>query len=571
MNTVHSFRFLFILFLSLNLFSQSQEKSLTNLSYDQLKNTFFENQGDKKKQFECAQILLNKAKAERLSIQIARGFYLFSLLYDGNKSIDCLDSVINYSRSNRNVKYNFPAQAFSDKAYALKKQFRFEEAIDNFILAEKYALKSNLDFYFRVKFSIAILKSEELGEIDEALALYKNCFAYYKNKDIRSAQYSFAYQDVLFALADAYKALEQTDLASYYNRLGWKESKITKDYEYNYLFILNEGANLIVKKKYKPALDSINKALPQLIAYKNVGNVLASYYYLGKAHEGLNKKEIAVRNFIKVDSIYQKTKDIGPEFISGYPFLISYYKGIGNKEKQLEYITKYMQIDNTLQKNYKELTKKLQKEYDIPHMISEKETLIRTLKNDKNRSKWLIVFLILLAIVITLFGLYQRKLKKIYKTRFEKVINQSKSVDENTINPDKIEFENLINKSGDIGISEELIAQILDKLKSFEKKKNYLQSNVTIQILSKEFNTNANYLSKIVNEYKSKTFVQYINDLRIEYAVMVLQENRTLRKYTIQALAAEFGFNNAESFSTAFSRKTGIKPTYFIKQLGNVN
>ena len=28
---------------------------------------------------------------------------------------------------------------------------------------------------------------------------------YYKDKDIRSAQYSFAYQDVLFALADAYK------------------------------------------------------------------------------------------------------------------------------------------------------------------------------------------------------------------------------------------------------------------------------------------------------------------------------------------------------------------------------
>ncbi len=33
------------------------------------------------------------------------------------------------------------------------------------------------------------------------------------------------------------------------------------------------------------------------------------------------------------------------------------------------------------------------------------------------------------------------------------------------------------------------------------------------------------------------------------------------------AIAEEAGFNTAESFSKAFFKKTGIKPSYFIKEL----
>ncbi|WP_262708811.1 helix-turn-helix domain-containing protein [Flavobacterium anhuiense] len=86
-------------------------------------------------------------------------------------------------------------------------------------------------------------------------------------------------------------------------------------------------------------------------------------------------------------------------------------------------------------------------------------------------------------------------------------------------------------------------------------------------MLSTTFESNSKHVSKVVNVYKEKSFTQYINDLRIEFAINQLQVNNKLRKYTVQALALEFGFNNAESFSTAFYKKTGIKPTYFIKEL----
>lgn len=389
---------------------------------------------------------------------------------------------------------------------------------------------------------------------------------------MKDLKYSYAYQDVLFGLADAYKELNQSDSATYFNRLGYNESKLTKDYEYNALFVLNEGANLVDKRVYNIAIDSINKALPKMIFYKNSENILASYYYLGKAYDGLGKKNKAVENFIKVDSIYNKTKRITPEFTSGYLYLISYFKNKKDKENQLKYLTQYMYIDSILQNNYKELTKKLQKEYDIPNLILEKENLIQSLTNDKTKSYYGIGLSFLIAIAGTSFGFYQRQTKKKQYFQFEKIMQKSTNNTEiETIEKSKKEVRTVKYGIENIGISEELVEQILEKLNHFEMTKGYLSSNITVQSLSDTFETNSKYISKVVNTYKEKTFIKYINDLRIEYALQSLKEDKKLQKYTIQAMAIEFGFNNAESFSTAFYKKSGIKPVYFIKQLEKLN
>lgn len=554
----------FLLLLPVFLVAQSTKKDLTKMSYKELKELFKNEEKDEDKQLIYARTYLNKANKENISIEKARGWYLLSLLCNGDKAIRYLDSTIHYSKNLNHAK--FPAYAYSRKAYQLKYQSKYKEAIDNFLIAESIAKKNNTDFYYDVKYSIAVLRSEELGEVNEALKLYKECFNYYRGKDVKDLKYSDAYQDVLFGLADAYKSLNQSDSATYYNRLGYRESKLIKDDEYNALFVLNEGANLVEKKMYNKAIDSIDKALPKMIFYKNSENTLASYYYLGKAYDGLRNPKKAVKNFIKVDSIYNKTKRITPEFTSGYLYLISYYKNIKDKENQLKYLTQYMYIDSVLQNNYKELTKKLQDEYDTPNLILEKENLIRSLTNDKTKSYWGIGALFLLAISTTSFGFYQYQIKKMQYSQFEKIIHESKN------NNDSNTQEIKTIKSGieNIGINEVLVEQILEKLNHFETTKGYLSSNITIQSLSENFETNNKYVSKVVNTYKEKTFIQYVNDLRIEYALHSLKEDYKLQKFTIQALAIEFGFNNAESFSTAFYKKTGIKPAYYIKQLEKI-
>lgn len=549
---------------------QTQKKDYTKLSYDELHQLYFANEKDKKVQKECAQAYLAKANRENISIQKAKANYQFALLYyktDTNKAIMYLDSVIKYSQ-NTGHKF-FPAAAYCEKADLLKKQFKFKEALINYNLAEKIARKTNIDYYYIVREYIGTTKSEDLGDFNEALDIYKECYRYYKSKDLRNPKLSRDYQSVIFGLADCYKSLKNRDSTTFYNKLGFRESQITKNEEYQFLFVLNEGANQIEGKNYKVGLDSINKALPKMIEYNNVGNVLAAYFFLGKAFDGLGKKEIAAKNFIKVDSIYKVTKEITTEFIDGYPYLITYYKNLGDKENQLKYITTYMTIDSTLQKNYRELNKLVHKEYDTPRLISDKEKLIASLNNDKIVTYWGLGVLFLITIGAGSFGMYQYQLKKKYRSRFEKIINDTAEKEGTGVEENKEKKTQIATtKIEAIGIAEELVNQIIEKLDDFEERKGYLESNITVQMLSTIFETNTKYVSKIVNVYKGKTFTQYINDLRVEYAVVQLQENKMFRKYTIQALALEFGFNNAESFSTAFYKKTGIKPAYFIKELG---
>ncbi|SNR39956.1 AraC family transcriptional regulator, partial [Flavobacterium sp. ov086] len=527
----------------------------------------FDNVGNQKKQILYTNAYMTKAIRENNNIRKAKANYQIALFYyksDENKAIQYLDSVIKYSKGT-NDKF-FPAAAYCEKGNFLKYQFKFKEAMTNYNLAEKVALQTNIDYYYKVREYIGITKSEDLGEYNEALDIYKECYRYYKSKDVRSSKYSEDYQSIIFGIADCYKSLQNRDSTSYYNILGYKESKATKNDEYKYLFVLNEGANQVLKKNYKVALDSINKVLPKMIEYDNTGNLLAGYYYLGKSYEGLGKKAKAAENFIRVDSIYKITKEITIEFVDGYPYLITYFKNLGDKENQLKYISKYMIIDSTLQKNYRELNKLVYKEYDTPRLISDKESLITSLNNDKIKTYWGLGFSFLAIIGIGVFAIHQYKTKKRYRSRFEKIIEEAKANKKeefNTENVTKIDTP----KIEEIGIGEELIDQILEKLSRFEKEKGYLDSNLTVQILSSTFDTNSKYVSKIVNVYKGKSFIQYINALRIEHAIKQLQENNKLRKYTVQALALEFGFNNAESFSTAFYKKTGIKPTYFIKEL----
>ncbi len=123
------------------------------------------------------------------------------------------------------------------------------------------------------------------------------------------------------------------------------------------------------------------------------------------------------------------------------------------------------------------------------------------------------------------------------------------------------------NKPSVTNISDEVQYHLLVKLQKFEESRGYLKSKLNTTDLAKSFVWNSSYLSIVVNTYKQKSFSQYINDLRIDYAVARLQTDTKFRKYTVKAIAQEIGFNTAEAFAKTFYKNTGIYPSYFIKQL----
>ncbi len=53
----------------------------------------------------------------------------------------------------------------------------------------------------------------------------------------------------------------------------------------------------------------------------------------------------------------------------------------------------------------------------------------------------------------------------------------------------------------------------------------------------------------------------------MEFAIEKLKTDEKLQAFTIKAIAEEVGFKTARSFSLIFHKRTGIYPSYFMKQL----
>ncbi len=120
-------------------------------------------------------------------------------------------------------------------------------------------------------------------------------------------------------------------------------------------------------------------------------------------------------------------------------------------------------------------------------------------------------------------------------------------------------------------IPKKIVTDILKKIEFFENNKEFLDINVSLNSLAKSFNTNSNYLSKVINSFKGKGFSNYLNDLRIDYALDSLKTKPHLQKYTVKAIAEEMGFSSPEMFSKTFYKKNKIYPSQFIKQMEKLN
>ena len=476
-----------VIFFTFNLQAQNFKKPLSSLSYDELKDAFFKNEGKIEIQKKYVKAFLGKAKKENNTPKIARGYYYYSLLYDDNRKVVYFDSIINNVVLPSGEK-NFPFVAYHKKGLYLSSKFKYNEAINNYILLEKLAKSKNPLFYYKAKNEIAILKCEFIGEIKEALPLYLECYNYYKlNK--KNPEVVYDYERILFALADVYKSLQKKDSTTYFNKLGYYETKKSKNEYFQHLFILNEGANQMYLKNYEATLDSVTKALPVLTKYQDEFNIMAAYYYKGKAYCYLNNQKQAICNYKKVDSIYQRKNILLPEFSDCYPYLINYYKNKGDLKTQLKYVSAFLEIQTKFQKDYKTISNRLKNNYDLPNLVKDKENLIKSLKNDGKKYFWIVFSLLFFVAILLVIGFFQINQKNKYKQNFEKIINKSfkPEILNDAITTQTRKKESILSNS--------LMKELDGKLKKFENEKQYRNSQVSIQYLANEFTTNTKYLS----------------------------------------------------------------------------
>lgn len=95
----------------------------------------------------------------------------------------------------------------------------------------------------------------------------------------------------------------------------------------------------------------------------------------------------------------------------------------------------------------------------------------------------------------------------------------------------------------------------------------FLDPKCNLRSLADLLQTNQKYLSQVINHEKKSNFNNYINGLRINHLLNRLLEDKEYRKNKLSYIATSSGFNNLNTFYSAFKKRLGILPSYFIEKL----
>ncbi|WP_432412663.1 helix-turn-helix domain-containing protein [Rasiella sp. SM2506] len=555
-----SFVFLFI-FSTYSAGAQTMDvQRLQQNSYEDLIDLFDETVRDTLNAKAIAKAYILKAKADIDSTKMARGYQRMAFVSEIKEAVAYLDTTIALSKNSTHA--NFPATGYLFKSYYLYISEKYEESLQNAVTAYQYAKKKkNVDQQITALHQINGV-NELWGDYEKALETeLVTRELLFQNK--KSELFAENYLASLEGIGNCFVRLRKPDSALVYYQKGIVEALKNKDTITYHAFVSKSGNALAVKGKYRAARDSLQKAH----IYKEyfINSYETQYnYYMGTVYMAENNTALGIHYFKKVDSIYAAKKVLYPELPEVYDKLVGYYKANGDQQTQLLYMQKLVDVVKKIDAKRVNVKSKIAEEYEIPLLLEEKNELIIQLEKTNAASRktvWGIGGVLIISLLVLLYYIRRQRL---FKKRFQKLMEQQEEAEMKLEVPNTSEAE---TTSQVLDISEEIVADIMKQLEVFEREKQFLSSKVKLTALAKACNTNSTYLSKVINLKKGKNFSTYINELRVHYSFNELKTNSVFRKYTIKAIAAECGFKSAESFSKAFYKKNGIYPSYYIKQL----
>jgi len=536
--------------------------------------------------FEYAKAYENKAfKAHDLE----KLFYIKSkYIVHGSTFSDKLahaQQLLDLAKQQNNTRYIGLANNLLSLVHFMERNL--ERALHYELLAEELLSQTN-DLYNlnKSRFGIGSMYYF-LGDHEKALTFFNQTAGYYKNKDsyndLNGYLSSLRYIGKCYFALKKYKEIDEVleIVSENANHLKTQHRELNDAY-----FSLLKGQKLWAQKQYTASLTSLQKALPVIINNDDFANEHLVYLYIGKNLWQLNEKEAAVEQFKKIDDLFTTKQYSDLNLLEAYTYLITFYKTDNNLSQQLFYTERLLEVTNELQAKNKGLQNVLHIQYETKKLEANRKELQTKLNTQKQKGYLLYGFAVSLAIGFIGYIIYNRKKQKALRRKYE-YFSQKQLLMEMNVQPvvisttaeDKQEekivveekTEEQINKPEQKAdkkvLAEDKVQEIIEKLTQFEKNSDYLNQNITLNSLAKDFNTNAKYLSEAVNTTKNENFSNYLNKLRIDNLIRQLHKESQVRKLKINVLATKFGFNNARSFSDAFFKVTGLKPSYYISQL----
>ena len=559
--TLNSFLFL-LLFCSFSVLC-AQSDSLAHQSYEALDSLYVITRYDSPEKANVYATAAHKIALKKGNkSQIARSQYYIAQSYTNMAKYDAALEYIQKSiaiatelQDNSLLfnNHNLRGNILSEKENEL-------EAIDEYLIAKKYALQSGDPMKLIVVSSnIAYLKKIHKNH-KEAITIYKETLALLE--EIDTSEKEFNEIVLLMNLTDTYLRMKNTKDAEYYNDLALTKCSKT-NYPHAYFpLLMNDAIIDFQKGNYDKTITSSEKVKSYFLSVSNEDQLVTPYFYLGKSYYQQEKYEEAILALEKVNTIVAKKKINFPDLEEAKELLLLSYNVTGKTNKVSETFTEYSELDKKNDSIDIEVISTIYEKHDKADLENKITALDHYGQEQKNRATlWYTVSAILVFSLSLFFFLYRKKQQQA-KKRFQELLQTIETLEKSKTEPQP-------EKTIASIITDESVLEILEGLRVFEEKEYFLRQDCTLSFVAKKLKTNTTYLSNVINTYKEKSFKSYLTELRINAALIRLKNDKKLRAYTIKAIAEEFGFKRQETFSKAFKAQTNMLPSYYIKSINN--
>lgn len=465
------------------------------------------------------------------------------------------DSVIRYTKLLDNP--NYPALGFISKSDAQIQKNQFKKAMENLLIAEVLADKyNNVEIARNILPRIAYLKTYA-GDFQEALDINRKYLKLIKttlntrNNITPNILHQLRYHHLL---AYNNKAQSLKDL----NQMDSAIAVLNESKSYVLEYNLPHTPNLEeLEAEVNYSLGNTDLAYQYFIESNKTAedvHLATSFYYLGKISIDEMNYPLGILYLEKMDSMAIHHNYAMDYRKDGLETLSNAYEELDDTEKQLETINKYLIVDSTERASKQIISPFIENNFDKTRILREKGVLLEDIKQKTKTIRILTFLSIPISLLLIWFFYIRIKLKK-----------RIQSLQKHGLIIDKKDSETPNKYS----LSDEKIEMLAKVFKTVDESKLFLDSLLTQESLAKLYNTNTTDLSKYTNSILGTSFSNYLIETRIKHAISELNTDPSLNKYSLSGLANIFGFNNANSFSRAFTKITGVKPSAYRKSLVN--
>lgn len=517
-------------------------------------------QKDTVKALEYFRIYTQKARAEQ---NIEELVYVYRSMAVWQSALDVklqhADSAIVIAQHSKNNE--LIGSAIYTKGVVYYKYNDWDKTLEHYLLADNY-INQTTNKYLEHKIKYAIGQAAyRLGDYQQALNNIDACVTYFATQNDKKHQKGYMHS--LQLLGILHNRLGNYNQCTEINTLGIQKAKEFSLSEMVIKFINSEAINKYSLGLYQESLEELQKYLPDFIKEENNIQHILSLFFIGKNYIALGANQKAIPYFEKVDALFAQYGYLRDDMAENYYYLIEDAQQKKDLKRELYYTNRLIEAEKLLSQQYKNIAVRIKK-YDTQNLLASKERVENELIQKQARNKWLLVLIsVITGCMVVLVVRYirnKRKFEVLYK-QFMEAQKQRNHIPSNENEP----VEVIIKPTSNSELKEEVVLRILKRLEQFEAHKEFLKDDLTMAKLAKSIKTNVKYLSRVIQDYKQKDYVRYINELRVNYLTDLLKSPK-YQNYSIEGYAKELGFSSAKGFNKAFAETTGMKFSDFLKK-----